>query len=557
MNLPQYGGTLAALSREHPLLGRSLTTHEATRQNPMSFKDRPCLVELYADARKMEDVVIQKAVQTGVSEWAVQVLFDAAGWRGRIVAYVLPTYAIRNRFVTTRIDTLLQRIPVYRRLGSGMQIGVDDRSGRGKKETGSRSLKRFGSGSILFLGSGTDNDFVEFSADVMIVDEYDRCKVSNLSLAIDRLRESPYPQYFNISNPTLPNIGISRLFDDSDKRRWHHSCERCGERQPLDWFENVVMKRDDGTWMLRDEERGGRGARPICRRCRRPFDRRPEDALWVSEATHKTTRGYHMSRLDVLSDPIEDLFKEWLKAQGSPEHIRAFYTSVLGIPYQFEGTRLSVTALEAVANGAAMDWTGGESYRDKVVTAGVDVGSYLHTQVSVIERDDNNNPVRETVFIAALRSFEEVADVLRRFHVNVAVVDAYPEIHKAQELRDEFLESGECDLWLCRFFPTPRVGAQRYGMRLKHHGHVIQVDRTSVFDVSFKDIVDGNRQLPVDVMSVASWAEQMCAPVRIVDSEKAKIMWVEGTKADHFRLADVYDRVASDLLDVGGTFSVL
>ena len=483
-------------------------------------------------------------------------------WRGRLVAYVLPTYNIRNRFVQSRIDKLLTRVPVYRNLAAGKVIGFDDRTRGGKKgkpNAGNRSLKKFGNGSILFLGAGTDNDFVEFTADVMIVDEYDRCKLANIALAADRLRESPYPQYFHISNPTLPNQGIARLYDQSDRRKWHHKCGRCGEHQPIDWFENIVRRADDGTWQLRDKKGSPADGtiRPICRRCRKPFDRTSDGALWVAENPFEPVRGYHMSRLDVLSDSLAELFKEWVKAQGSPELVRAFYTSVLGVPYQFEGTRLSIGALEAVADGPGMDWTGGDQYKDHVVTAGIDVGSFLHMQISIVARDAEGHPIRETRFVGALRSFEEVAEALRRFHVNLAVIDAYPEIHKAQELRDEFTNSGECAVWLCRFHPTPRVGPNRYGMRPKHHGQVVQVDRTAVFDVSFADIVNGRRIFPADVMAVPAWPEQMCAPVRVVSMEKAKIHWHEGTQPDHFRLADVYDRVASDLLDAGGSFSVL
>jgi hypothetical protein len=229
----------------------------------------------------------------------------------------------------------------------------------------------------------------------------------------------------------------------------------------------------------------------------------------------------------------------------------------LGIPFQFEGSRLSVGALEAVADGPGIDWTGGEAYSDEVVTAGIDVGALLHMQISVIARDENENPIRETRFVGTVRTFEDVAELLRRFRVNLAVIDAYPEIHKAQELRDEFVESGECAVWLCRFHPTPRLGPQRYGMRQKHHGQIVQVDRTAVFDVSFADIVDGRRVLPADVMAVPQWPEQMCAPVRVVSTEKAKIHWTEGNQPDHYRLADVYDRVAADLLDTATTFSVL
>ena len=163
---------------------------------------------------------------------------------------------------------------------------------------------------------------------------------------------------------------------------------------------------------------------------------------------------------------------------------------------------------------------------------------------------------RHSVFVAAVSTFEEVAEIFRRYDVDTAVVDAMPEIHKAQELRDHFVNEGGTEVWLCRFHPTPRVGHQKYGMRLNYRSRVVQVDRTSVFDVTYNDIAEGRRGFAVDTIAVEGWVEQMRAPVRIVNREKQRISWTKTNEPDHFRLADVYDRVALDLLDTSGGYFV-
>ena len=38
--------------------------------------------------------------------------------------------------------------------------------------------------------------FVEFSADTLIIDEYDQCDRDNLAKGYDRLRASPNPKFF-------------------------------------------------------------------------------------------------------------------------------------------------------------------------------------------------------------------------------------------------------------------------------------------------------------------------------------------------------------------------
>jgi hypothetical protein len=545
--LERHGQAVTVLAREHPVLGLALTTHRSTRGGPISFANRPYLVELYADARDMRDAVFSKAVQTGISEWMIQVMFDAAGWRGRIVAYVLPNYTVRNRFVQARIDNLLAAVPAYRDRCPGGPIGEAQRG------AANLALKRFGRGAIMFLGSETPTDFVEFSADMLIVDELDSGNAANIALAQDRLRESPYPQRIYCGNPTRPRVGIARELDDSDHRRWHHRCDHCNERQPLDWFRNVVERNDAGRWVARDRRPRGRVC-PVCRRCARPFERQAQGGLWVPSRDHPR-RGYHLSRLDVLSEDLRKLVGEWVRAQGTPELVQAFHTSVLGLPFEFDGARLTVEQLEvATRDQPDTDRDGGDAYVSQVVVAGVDVGAVLHVTVSVVERDGEDRPVRRGRLVCTCRTFEEVADVFRRFRVDVAVVDAMPELHKSQELRDLFVDEGGTVVWLCRFHPTPRVGSQKYGMRLDYQTQLVQVDRTSVFDVSHEDIVDGRRTFPGDVWSVPGWSEQMRAPVRVVDDERGRIVWTEGGADDHHRLADVYERVAADLLDLGGQY---
>jgi hypothetical protein len=188
------------------------------------------------------------------------------------------------------------------------------------------------------------------------------------------------------------------------------------------------------------------------------------------------------------------------------------------------------------------------------VTAGVDVGAVLHVTISEVDRDEEERPVRRARFVGTARTFEEVAALFERYRVDLAVVDAMPEIHKAQELRDHFVEQGGTTVWLCRFHPTPRIGSQRYGMRLDYQTMLVQVDRTSAFDVSHEDVVGGRRFFPSDAWAVPGWADQMRAPVRVHDQEKGRVIWTEGSAPDHFRLSDLYDRVAADLLDQGGQY---
>jgi hypothetical protein len=555
-----YPSLLASVSTEHPLIGLALRSHRNTRGAPLSFVDRPYLVELYRDFPKLEGADIRKAVQTGVSELLLLLLLERAGWAGRIAAYILPTYSIRDRFVQQRINPLLDSVPDYRvRCGRASSEQGPRAAGRGATSAGAGNLKlkRFGNGALLFLGSNTAADFIEFSADMVVIDEFDQCDPSNLTKARDRLRASPNPQLFRVGNPTLPSVGISRLYDRSDRRRWFSRCSRCRWWQAIEWFAHVVERRDDGAWAPRDRERaqGGGDLRPVCERCKEPFERGALVGAWVSERPDRDRRGYAISRLDVLSESYRTLFREWVEAQADTQAIATFFASVLGVPYEHSGARLSVELLSDRCSGPEIDYAGGDPlYAASTITMGVDVGALLHVTISIVEQDDQGRPHRRALFVGTMRLFEEVADAIRRFDVDVCVIDALPETRKCKELRDEFRSTGECQVWLCTFAPTVRVDGHRYGLRQNWTDQTVQVDRTQVFDVSFDDIREDLRSFPEDSLSVLGWREQMRAPVRVLDEARQRIVWTEGTAPDHFRLSDVYDRVAYDLANSGGTY---
>ena len=565
--IDQYRSTLSTLTAMHPMLRVGMVHHRNTRGQPLTFRHMPYLIEMYTDMPKLDNVVIRKAVQTGVSELCIQLAIERSGWAGRIVAYVLPTYSIRDRFVQKRINPLLQHIPAYIDRAGGIPT-----SAKKRKSKGNLKLKKFGEGSMMFLGSNTPGDFLEFSADMLIIDEFDQCDPGNLAKARDRLRASPYPQEVRLGNPSLPRVGISRLYDESDARKWFFQCDRCNHRQSIDWFSQVVEQDDDGAWVPRDKSRTvhlkntraktadrKHDIRPICLKCKEPFDRTGKGALWVPAHMDRDVRGYSMSRLDVLSDSLWSLLAEWTSAQGDSAKMSAFYTSVLGQPFEFSGARLTHAMLGDCAKGEALDYLGGADYKDRTVTAGIDVGTVLNVTISTSELDpnDSTNVIRQCRWVGAVRTFDEVGDLLRRYRVDVAVIDSAPEMRMAQGLRDHFNDSGETQVWLARFNPTPRVGIQKYGMRLDYQRHTVTVDRTMVFDTTLDDIRERRRIFPEDVFTVLGWSDQMRSPVRVLNELRQRIVWENGSSPDHYRLSDIYDRIAFDLVDMGGSYSAV
>lgn len=555
--IDNYKSLVHQLSGHYPMLGQALLHHKNTRGQAMSFRNMPYLIPLYEELPKCDGADIRKGVQTGLSELFICLAIYQAGWLGKIVAYILPTFTVRDRFVSQRINRILLN-------SKGYTEHLPKNGEFGRPNLGNNKIKRFGSGTLMFLGSNTQVDFVEFSADTLIIDEFDQCDPTNLAKAKDRLRASSDPRMYRVGNPTLPNVGISKLYEESDQREWFTPCPSCGEWQNLDWFLNFVMKNQKGDWVPRcnpslDLSGGAKNIDermkilPVCIKCEKPFAVHGKGE-WVAKYNQRNRRGYSLSRLNVIGEKTGDLYKEWMLAQGDINRLSTFYTSVLGKGFEYSGSRITAEMIHKCAEDSdVLDYGGGEEYKEETVSMGIDVGSALNVVVSICKKRDDEF-IRETILVCAVKKFDELRDIMLRYHVDTCVIDSMPETRKAQELRDWALYEGIV-VWLCRFHPTPRVSGAKYGRRMDWRNKIITVDRTQIFDATFDEIRTAQRTFPSDVFTVFGFYDQMKAPVRVLDHNRSRIVWTEGNNPDHYRCADIYDRIAFDLSTMGGSYT--
>lgn len=568
---------MSAIASAYPMFWLMFAHHQNTRGAPMAFANKPYMVEILASLPNLEEAVISKCVQTGFSEALLAYSIWRAGWSSRRIAYTLPQFQARKRFVQGRFDPLVEQVPSYR-----MRAGAGERKGRGAptsvtKTVDNIAVKNFGRGVIFFLSSATDSDFVELSVDTLIVDEYDLCDQANIAKAEDRLAASPYPQRFLVGNPGLPNFGIDGAFNNTDKRRWHFQCGCCGERQPIDWEVNMVVKDNSGVWLPRDTARATQLAgyqrsprrdmdiRPVCRRCHKPFDRRAKGGSWVAENPSRFVRGYTTTRLDDINTDAWRMYMKWLEAQSDIRKLATFYNSDLGKAAEASGIAVTVEDIQAALDGHYLDRHGGEHYGEFDVVAGVDVGSVLHVEIDILESrakpngpnedgdaTDEGPPARRCVFAGTVPNFDALKDLMRQYSVDACVVDAQPELHAAQNFRDDMNSETDTAVWLCKFHNAELPRRQSYGFHRDFRARVVQVDRTQLLDATLDDIRNGGQTFPVDIISsVPKWIDEMRAPVRVVDEEKQRIAWKSDAKADHYRFANAYARVAQDILGAG------
>ena len=513
----------AAFRLAEPRVRLALRHHRTTRGGPMTFRRRPYLLPIYLD--RSPERVFKKSVQCGISEFLIIDAFDSAA-RGLACLYVMPTQQKRDKFVAHRVTRAINASPHYRRL---VRVGP----GRAN----SARLKHFGDGVISFVGSNAENEFVEFPADLVIIDEVDRCNLNNLPLARDRLAASPHKLIAYASTPTHAEVGVAARYDESDAREWHVTCEHCGHRQPLDFFVNVARRTGNDEYELIDREWDGRAeacrdVRVFCADCARPVDRLGEGE-WVARYPARPVAGYHISQLFVPTVSVARLWADWGRALRNEWERQRFYNSLLGEPYAAGSTGLTADELLACADDYALP------PRAERCTMGVDVGEWLHVRIS-----DRPRPgVRRAVFIGKVKTLDRLDGLLDRYDVRCCVIDAQPEAMLVRKWQARH-EPGR--IWRCLYTDDdvrrPRKDARE---------GIVRVGRTASLDDSLEDILMRRNVLPRNARTLdhGDYVAQMTAPRRqTVETPTGgrRTVWTRGA-ADHHRHADNYDKIASAL----------
>jgi phage terminase large subunit GpA-like protein len=313
----------------------------------------------------VEQVVVQAASQIGKTELLLGVIGYFADQDPSPILLVHPTEIAMGGFSRERVEPMFRASPAL--------AGKLSESLRDKANT--VMLRQFPGG---YLACGWATSSVSLASRpirVLLGDELDRWPESTgrdgdpWSQAVQRTSNFHNRKIVAVSTPTIEGLSaISRLFDDSDQRRFHLPCPRCGERQVLEWG-GVIYKRDDGEHDLDD-------VHYRCAHCKGRIEERERPAMlaageWRADSPGHHRRGYQLSALYSPWVRWRELAAEWIRATADRDKrgLQEFVNLRLGETWTEESERISVEALEK--NREAYD----AEIPDGVllVTAGVDV----------------------------------------------------------------------------------------------------------------------------------------------------------------------------------------
>lgn len=478
-----------------------------------SFRDRPYLIRpMSSRARKK---AVEKATQLGFSETFIQEILWGCieHWYPQGGAYIFPNDTEMKTFVQSRFNPLIRDNP--------------DIIGKHIKNTDTTYLKQV-NGHNLFFDGGRMNQMVEGqqkesaalrgkSFDKCILDEFDLMEEEILDKVEGRMGNSQIKAMTVISNPTVENHRIDRLYRGSNQLRWFRKCG-CGE------------------WTCSDEEFpdliSKKGCH--CRKCKRVLGYAGE---WVAANTEmrdffgpeaQDWEGYQISQLNSKTNSPWVILNEF----RTTTNIEDFWKLRMGRAYTPKENRLTMTEVFDCCGNYAMT----ETYRDQTCM-GVDVGKDSYHYVIGIRTGKEDF---EILKVGCASSFEDIGSIAIRMGVRNCVVDIRP--YEAEARR--FQKAMSFRVWLCQYGTNP-IQDVVWDDELK----VVKCFRTGIFDITHRLVVDKRVRLPYRNQVIRDFAGQYCEPYKVKkeDLRSGSIIYIyeNGNGNDHYRNAMNYFYLAA------------
>jgi hypothetical protein len=381
---------------------------------PFTFHRHEYLIEPYADNHPYQ--VEMKATQLGQSTKAILRVLYAARYRGmKGILYFFPSKSDVSDFARGRIDPLVEKNP--QSLGSWIT------------DTNNAGLKRVWNSNLYLRGMRSRVGLKSVPADMIVFDEVDEAQPTAVDMAMERMAHSEFKEVLMLSNPTLPDYGIDRAFQETDQRYWLLRCEACGDYTCMeDTFPDCLL------------EVSGRVIR-ACSKCQAEL-RNPSVGHWVPKCPSVTEkRGYHYGQpFSHYVDPAEILHQ-----YRTTSNLTDFYNLKIGVAYVEAINRLTVQEVLSLCGDE-----GNASSDPGPCTLGVDQGKDLHVVIGSRSWKIAGQIVRVGVY----HGWEELDRLMKVFNVSRCVADALPETRNTRA----FAERHRGKVFLCYYSEHQKGG---------------------------------------------------------------------------------------------------
>ena len=463
---------------------------------PFTFQRHEYLLEPYQDDHP--NIAEMKAAQMGLTSKAMlRVLYKARYEAYRGILYLFPSKTDVTDFAKGRVDPL---------------IDENEEIAQWVKDTDSANIKKIWNCFLYLRGMTSRVGLKSVPIDFIVFDELDEAPQNAIDMAMERMAHSEFREVLKLSNPTLPDYGIDKAFQESDQRYWLLKCSACGAYTCLEeTFPDCLVEID------------GRVIR-ACSRCQGELN--PSIGQWVAKhpsISHK--RGYHYSQLFSHFVYPGDILHQY----RTTNNLTDFYNLKIGVPYVEAENRLSLQEVLALCGSdGIVNEDPGPCYM------GVDQGKDLHVVIGKKARQKAGR----IIHLGAYKNWEDLDRLMKNFHISRCVVDALPETRNARA----FAERHKGRVFL-NYYNEHQKGSYAWNER----DQIVSCNRTESLDASHREITAQEVILPCESEITRIFAAHLHNMAKKLEEDKEtgskRYIYVK-LGPDHFRHSLNYECMA-------------
>lgn len=434
---------------------------------PFTFERHEYLMEPYAD--NYPDQTFMKAAQLGLTSLAMLRSIYAARYRGlRGILYLFPSKSDVIDFSKGRVTPLIEDNP--------------DSIGSWVRDTDAANIKQVWNAFLYFRGMRSRVGLKSVPIDFLILDETDEAPQNAIDMAMERMAHSEFKEVLKLSNPTLPDYGIDKAFQETDQRYWLLKCKGCGHYNCLEDIFLEAKPPETPRCFLETNE----GVLRVCERCQGELN--PSIGQWVAKKSSITDkRGRHFSQLFSHFVHPGDILHQF----RTTNNLTDFYNLKIGVAYIEAENRLSTEEILALCGSEGI-----VSQDPGPCFMGVDQGKDLHVVIG------KRYPPKagKLVHIAIYKDWEELDRLMTNFNVSRCVVDALPETRNARAFAGR--HTG-------RVFLNYYNEHQRGSYAWNEQELIVSCNRTESLDASHREIMEQLIVLPKECEIVREFAKHL------------------------------------------------
>lgn len=458
----------------------------------LEFDNHRFLKDIYDDFTPVQ--VVRKASQVGFTIMKILKAINVAVYRRWNIIYTLPTFSSVQEVVPAKVNALIGQNPL-------LSSWIKDKDSVFQKQIGSSFIYFRGA----FAGKVESEKFeaqtgITLTADLLVMDECDRSDQIILEQYESRLAASKYGGKWYFSNPTHPHTLSQKLYEQSDQKHWFIKC-RNGHWQYLDFFKNI-----------KDNEF-------VCQRCEAIITNDERKAgRWVKKYRGRQISGYW----------INHLMCPWISARQIQEQYETkdrqyFYNFVLGLPYVGSDQTIDQTIILKCVDETKPNFLQGN-------VLGVDSGLKKHYVLGN----------RQGIFkLGAVDDWKDIEDIIKTYDVEVAVLDALPDLTEPRKLVDKY--PGK--VWLNYYKKDIRKAEY---IKWDNKTKTVYSDRTKIFQLVIDDFINRKIRFQLKVENLGDYIKHWQSLYKIKEKDNLGIerdVW-ETSGEDHYCHATNYWRIA-------------